>query len=587
MHRPESDNSVLLHDASRGRWLLFSRPLAVLAAERPDEVMTLLRTVERRVETEGLFAAGFVAYEAAAAFDTALAVKPVARFPLAWFGLYRTPEILPAIEPPEPASRAIDWTPSIDEAQYRRAIAAVKRYIRDGDSYQVNYSFRLRARLAEHPWSLFQRMIAAQGAGYGAYLQTPDWTLCSASPELFFRLHGRELTSRPMKGTAARGLWSADDRRQADWLYHSDKNRAENLMIVDMVRNDMGRIAEPGSVRVPELFALERYPTLWQMTSTVRCDTGAPFGEIFRALFPAASITGAPKARTMQIIDELEDSPRYIYTGTLGFLAPGREAQFNVAIRTLRVDRHADEAEYGVGGGIVWDSVDAAEFEECRTKARILTRHRPAFELLETLLWTPQGGFFLLERHLARVRDSAEYFGYPVDVEALRRRFDELAGRLPPRVQRVRLLVSQDGSVRLEHADHSPAAATARVCLARRPIDIDDPFLYHKTTRREVYEQAQREQPDCDDVLLWNARGEATESCIANLVVECDGGFYTPPVYCGLLAGTYRDWLLEQGKIRERVIRIDELDRCQGLFLINSVREWRRFKLIPTHRVSR
>jgi para-aminobenzoate synthetase / 4-amino-4-deoxychorismate lyase len=345
-----------------------------------------------------------------------------------------------------------------------------------------------------------------------------------------------------------------------------------------MVRNDVGRVAVPGSVRVPEMFRVEQYPTVWQMTSTVTCTTHAGIVPILAALFPAASITGAPKARTMEIIAELEERPRQIYTGTIGYLAPGRRALFNVAIRTVLVDRAHDMAEYGVGGGILWDSTDAAELQECAEKARILTARQPEFQLLETLRWTEDGGYFLLDEHLDRLRRSAEYFAFHFDAKATRRKLLAKAAKLGGGAHRVRLLVSRAGIVTIQTAPMGAdpkSAAPRRVCLAAGPVDTANAFLYHKTTHRKVYEDALAACPGFDDVILWNAKGEVTESTVANVIVEVDGEQVTPPVSCGLLAGTCRARLLEGGKIREGIVTTERLRRCGHLYLANSVRgQW-------------
>lgn len=573
------ENTVVLHHAQRQRWLLFRQPVAVHVARTLDEVIPVIETVESQVRKDGLSAAGFLAYEAGPAFDSALAAKPSGQFPLAWFGLYCEPEELAAhsfVLSPRPSR--MTWTPSISEDEYRRAIAKIKEYIQAGDTYQVNYTLRLRADFLDEPWPFFSELMRAQRCGYGAFVNTEDWIVCCASPELFFQLEGRELVSRPMKGTIGRGLWFEQDRDHAARLRDSEKDRAENVMIVDMVRNDMGRVADTGSVKVTALFDVERYPTLWQMTSTVRCTTGAGITDIFRALFPPASITGAPKARTMQIIRELEDSPRTIYTGTVGFITPARTAQFNVAIRTVAINKRSRAAEYGTGGGIVWDSTSESEFRECATKARILTAQRPEFSLLETMLWTPEEGFFLLERHLLRLKNSAEYFDYPVDMDTIRQTLFAAAKRFPACPHKVRLIAPDGGSHTLDIKPLTRRREVSHVCLAKQPIDSSDPFLYHKTTWRATYEQALEgaksvEQPPSavDDVLLWNEKGEITESCIANVVVEMNGESYTPPIHCGLLPGTYRSLLLDQGKVKERIVRIEELPLCTRISLLNSV----------------
>ncbi len=566
-----SPNSVVLYDTSRKQWLLFRRPLQIHCTHRLDAVAGLLRTIEQQVAGKRLYAAGFVAYEAGPAFDPALAVRLPGTFPLVWFGIYLDPE--PISFPPLPTAppAIIGWESSVAQPQYQQAFHAIKAAIAAGSTYQVNYSFRLRAPFAADPWDLFVRMVHAQGYGYGAFVDTDDWAICSASPELFFTLAQGVLTSNPMKGTMPRGLTQAEDLENARWLVDSEKNRAENLMIVDMVRNDLGRIAEGGSVSALRLLALEKYPTLWQLTSSVQCRTRVGLLELFCALFPAASITGAPKVQTMRIISALETTPRRIYTGTVGFLAPGGRAQFNVAIRTLLVDKADKTAEYGVGGGIVWDSQLGDEFDECYTKARILTQPAPVFALLETLLWTPEDGFGLLEEHLARLAESAAYFDRRVDIEAIRRQLRQMAADLPVAPHRVRLVLAAE-DCKVEAKLLKPLPQPYRIRLARRPIDARDPWLYHKTTHRRIYEQALSEVPGYEDVLLWNGQGELTESCIANVVVEKEGRLLTPPVRSGLLAGTFRAHLLRQGTVVEQVVTVDDLHRCTGVYLVNSVR---------------
>ncbi len=406
-------------------------------------------------------------------------------------------------------------------------------------------------------------------------MNTEEWSACSASPELFFHLDGTDLISRPMKGTAPRGLMFQDDIKQAEWLYHSEKNRAENVMIVDMVRNDIGRIAHTGGIEVNDLFTVEKYPTVWQMTSTVRAKTKAGLCEILGSLFPPASITGAPKIRTMQIIEELETTPRRIYTGSIGFMSPHRKAQFNVAIRTVLIDKIKEKAEYGVGGGIVWDSTDTIEFDECQTKTRILTARMPDFSLLETILWMPEDGYYLLRHHLARLRESAAYCSFSADIGDIRDRLFSLIPTFPNTAHKIRLLLAKDGCIacQSEVLRHSASTHRQRVCLAPLPIDSSNPFLYHKTTNRGMYDQVLAVCPGYDDVILWNEKYEVTESCIAHIVVELDGELYTPPVRCGLLAGTFRAHMLDQGKARERVISMEDLARSPHIYLVNSVRK--------------
>lgn len=569
--------SVVLKETSedgRTRWLRFTAPVETVAARTHAEVLPALRRVEQAAEAR-FHAAGFITYEAAPAFDPALSVKAPGALPLVWFGIYsRSAEWphTPDIRPPEGPAPA--WVPSVTGEAYRGAIGRTKELIARGDTYQVNYTWRLRAAFRGDPWALFGELYGAQEVPYAACVDLGNHVLCSVSPELLFSLDGDRIATRPMKGTAPRGLsWTDDEARRRE-LGLSPKNRAENIMIVDMMRNDLGRIARTGSVEVPRLFEVERYRTLFQMTSTVRALTDAPVSEIFRALFPSPSVTGAPKVRTMQIIAELEDSPRGIYTGAVGFLAPGRRAQFNVAIRTVHVDRAAGRAEFGTGGGITWDSVDREEYDECLTKGLVLAGSAPASDLLETLLWRPGRGYFLLDGHLERLSQSARYFGFPVDGRSVRERLETAALAFGPAPQRVRLLLGSCGEIRIESEPLAAGPRTWRVALARGPVDPASPFLYHKTTNRALYDRARADLPGHDDVILWNGRGEITESTIANVAARIRGDWITPPISCGLLPGVYRGHLIERGRLREGTIRLRDLEDAERLALVNSVRGW-------------
>ncbi|HJZ13126.1 MAG TPA: chorismate-binding protein, partial [Acidobacteriota bacterium] len=382
------------------------------------------------------------------------------------------------------------------------------------------------------------------------------------------------------KGTVGRGRTTIEDNERSEWLKNSAKNRAENVMIVDMVRNDLGRIASIGSVHVPHLFEIERYPTLWQMTSTVAAKTNASLTEIFTALFPSASITGAPKVSTLKIIAELENMPRKIYTGSIGYIAPGRKAKFNVAIRTAFIDRENRTAEYGVGGGIVWDSTSTDEYAEAMLKARVLVEQTQPFSLLETMLWTLEEGFFLREKHIARMLDSANYFNISVAKEKLEKYLERISSSFSV-PQRVRILLDQAGQFASEAKPFEPEAnfETLKVCLAKQPVDSNDVFLFHKTTRRAVYEAAREGFDEFDDVLLYNESNELTEFTIGNLIVEIDGQYLTPPIACGVLPGTFRAHLMETGQVVERTIRVEQLKDCTKVFRVNSVRKWQKVEL--------
>jgi len=565
----------LVRDAANSGWLVFTNPIDVVLAQTHGEVLDALSEVERRVNEQNLFAAGFVCYEAASGIDPAFVTHSDYRLPLVCFGLFSDAQQFDDLSQPDrEAQESILWYMSTSQSEYINNLSAIKRQIELGNTYQINYTVREYANNVEDPWQLF--MNAAADAPYATYIECKDHAIVSASPELFFRLDDEQLVSKPMKGTAPRGLTSAGDLELREGLKGSYKNRAENVMITDMVRNDLGRVAKPGTVKVSSLFEIEKYRTVWQMTSTVMAETSASVAEIFQALFPCGSITGAPKVASMQIIADLEDTPREIYTGAIGYIGPNRQAQFNVAIRTALLNKETQEAVYGIGGGIVWDSDPDEEYRECLTKAKILSTRNPPedFELLETMLWVPESGIFMLDEHMGRLQASAAYFDFMFDEKAIRDALACVDSRLRLQRHRIRLLLQRDGQL---HSTESPISndnnpTQQRLVLAREPINTDTPFIYHKTTRRDVYDRALSVADDADDVLLWNEDGFITETSIANVVVKIDGERYTPPVECGLLAGTYRERLLRKGEITEQKIHISEITPASEVTLINSVR---------------
>lgn len=557
---------------SRAQSRLFRNPVEVLEAQTVEDVLPAMRRIEDAVE-DGLHAAGFVAYEAAPAFDPALSVHSAPGKPLLWFGLYATQGTYH--DCPEAAgSYSLEiWEPLVSQSEYCHSIGRIREWIAAGDTYQVNYTFPMHSRFLGDPAGWFSDLCRAQHADHCALVHTGRFVVLSASPELFFRLADERITMKPMKGTRPRGLFPAQDREAARNLVESEKDRAENIMIVDLIRNDLGRICIPGSVVVDDLFRAERYETVWQMTSTVSGKTRARMTEVFSALFPSGSVTGAPKVRTMQIIHEVEPLPRGVYCGSVGYWLPGQTAEFNVAIRTAVLNTQTSEVVYHVGGGVTWDSTSEGEYAECMVKAAVLSHARPPFELLESLLW--EGEYFLLDLHLDRIEASAEYFGFTFSRDAVRELLQETASSLAARSTpaKVRVLLAHDGRLRVDVVAVSPALHV-RLGFARAPVNQGDVFLYHKTTFRNVYDSARASRPDCDDVLLWNSRGEVTESTTANLVAELNGQLMTPPVECGLLAGTLRAHLLGSGEIVERVLTRQDILSASRLYLINSVRKW-------------
>ncbi len=532
-----------------------------------------------RAATENRFAAVFLAYESSPAFDPAMRARPPADGPLAGCIVFDEPPVFrERLTNGDGAPLLIPrgaWTPDIDAAAHAKAVDAIRARIAAGDTYQVNYTFRLRTPAPEDPWRWFLSRWRAQPVPWAAWLRMGGLTIASLSPELFFAVDGNEIRCRPMKGTAARGRWPAEDEERRRALAASPKDRAENVMIVDMARNDLGRIARPGSVRAVSLFDVEAYRSVFQMTSTVRAETTAPPSEILRALFPCASITGAPKIAAMNIIEELEASPRGVYCGTVGFIAPGRRWRFNVAIRTLTV--RGGFAEYGVGGGVVWDSTAKSEFAEAHAKALAVTDPDPPFELFETLR-RRNGRIFLWREHLDRLRASAAFFGFPPpNPETL---LSAIMSATPPADARIRLRYSDEGVVSVD-VEPLPSRTKRPVVLALddRPTDRTSKWLYHKTTRRETYAAARARHPEADDVLLWNEAGELMETTIANVFLRMDGRWFTPPIGSGLLAGTLRARLLARGWARERVLTLEDLRAADRIALANSVRGLRPARL--------
>jgi len=556
----------------------FSDPVRIITARTVDEVIPALAEIEKAT-SQGLWAAGFIGYEAAPAFDAAFRVRTGGSLPLLCFGLFprRT-------TPPDLANgnySVSDWSTSTSAAEHAAGVGKIREAIAGGYTYQVNYTMRLQAGFDGDSYAFYRRLQRRSHAEYSAYINLGRHQILSVSPELFFHRQGAVITTRPMKGTVARGRWANEDNARRDWLAASEKNRAENVMIVDLLRNDLGRIAQTGTVKVDSLFDIERYPTVFQMTSTISADLkpGATLVDIFRALFPCGSVTGAPKISTMSLIADLENDPRGVYCGAIGYIAPGGDATFNVAIRTVVVDTETGTAEYGTGGGITWDSLAGDEYSEAAAKAAVLRDETPDFDLLETLVLR-NGDYALLQRHIDRLLGSAAYFDMDVDESAIRLALTDFASAHSAAPYRVRLLVSQTGQVKVEGQPLGPSPSNVTVKFATAPVDSSDRFLYHKTTHRSVYEQRSAEHPDAFDVILTNERGEVTEFTIGNIVVDIDGRRYTPTIPSGVLPGTMRAELLEKGEIEERVLTSDEVRRASTVWLINSVRGWVLVSLI-------
>jgi para-aminobenzoate synthetase / 4-amino-4-deoxychorismate lyase len=533
----------------------------IRTAQRVDDVISVLEFAEREA-LSGSHVAVLLSYEAAPAFDPAFVTHAPSDFPLAWAAVI---DDAPDLLGDHSCTSATVWEPVVSRNEYDESVSRIRELIAAGDTYQVNYTFPLTASFNGDAFAWYRDLCMAQGAQYSVYLDLGRYQVLCLSPELFFERRGDHVLTKPMKGTVRRGRWAAEDCELAQWLANSAKDRAENVMIVDLLRNDLGKVSVPGSVCVSSLFDLERFETVWQMTSTVESTlrAGTTLVDLMRALFPCGSITGAPKIRTMQIIRELERFPRGAYTGAIGLLKPGGDCVFNVAIRTVVIDTESGVATFGVGGGVTIDSTAEREYEECLVKSRFLHSKPVEFQLFESIL-LEDGEYFLLEDHLARLNESAEYFGFiGTQIEA---DLERIAIENPQGSLKVRVMLSRDGRIKSQVTPVELLGELSRVELAREPIDSSDRFLYHKTTRR----------PGGDGLVFWNERGEITESSIANIVVPIKGELCTPPIECGLLPGVFRKYLLAQGKIKERVITIEEFQSAHEFFLINSVRKWIR-----------
>lgn len=566
--------------------LLFTDPVEIIAAETPEEVPAALARLEAAI-AGGLHAAGFFAYELGYVLEPKLAgLMPEKRtVPLLWLGLYKAPAEMTsrqvehwlATHTRSGSYHFTDVTLAWDEPAYLERFAEVQEKICAGDIYQLNLTFKARFRLSGSPLAFFLDLRQKQRVAYGGIVDTGKVTVLSASPELFIGQEGRTVSTRPMKGTAPRaGTLEADAsaRRQ---LAEDVKQRAENLMIVDLMRNDIGRIAEIGSVSVTDLFTVETFQTLHQMTSGVRAtlNEGVGLAQLLKGIFPPGSVTGAPKIRAMELIRALETEPRGVYCGAIGHISPEGRALFNVAIRTAVVFRDA-AGEMGIGSGIVFDSQGPREYAECLLKMKFLTDPVKPFDLIETMLYEPGSGLALLERHIERLKTSADYFGFACDEAKVRKALADAVEGKRERL-RVRLLLPEAGTVTVTTTPLPLAArdAVMRYVVSETRLDSADIFLFHKTTRRELYDrewQQYSQSAGADEVIYLNERAELCEGSRTTIFLERDGRLFTPALACGLLPGTLRAELIAEGRAVEALLTLEDLQSADAIYLGNSVR---------------
>ncbi|HUZ95780.1 MAG TPA: aminodeoxychorismate synthase component I [Edaphobacter sp.] len=595
-------NSVLLQtarfDPSNKRSLLFLDALQTIAARTLDEVPGIFQRIEQAL-ADGYYAAGFLSYECGYHFERFKDIVLTEQsLPLAWFGIYPKPLIFdhetgifdgePLLLVGEsvkeaPATFADSIALAISKEDYTAKIKRIKEYIAAGETYQVNFTDKVSVRSELGADTAFATLLQQQPVAYSAFLNVARHQILSLSPELFFKIEDGKITTRPMKGTMPRGLDAAEDAEAAIRLENDEKNRCEHVMIVDLLRNDIGRICEMGSVRVEDIFSVETYRTLLQMTSTVsgRLRHGLNYYDIFKGVFPSGSITGAPKIRTMEIIHEMEETPRGIYTGSIGYMAPNGDAAFNVAIRTL--DLHKGTAQMGVGGGIVADSDPQDEYRECLLKAEFLVRPRRDFQLIETMLWN--GEFRLLSMHLDRMESSAAYFGFAFDRLAIKAQLIAESSLFEPgELYRVRSLLAESGELTISHAKHTAnvASQTGDIRLSSERTSSTNVFLRHKTTHRELYESqyAGCRDDGIDEVIFINERGEVTEGAISNIFIRKAGTLLTPALSAGVLPGVFRRHILEtDATAKEGTVTLEDLQSADVIYLCSSLRGMREVRL--------
>ena len=563
-------------DLRAGSALVFGEPSDVIAASEPSEVLPALRAVASACRS-GRWAFGFVAHEAVAGLDASVGPQPPPSVPLVWFGLTDAP--VRTTEPPAGGDYwTAPWRLAWDRARHAAAVTAVRAAITAGSVYQVNVTARLHGRLVGDDRGLYADLVRAQRGEHNAYVDFGTGAVLSASPELFLDWAPPLLRTRPMKGTAARGTDPVSDERARLALPACAKDVAENVMIVDLLRNDLGRVARTGTVRVPALLTTEAYPTVWQLTSDIECETrdDVDLVDVLSALFPSGSVTGAPKHSALQWIRAVEDEPRGVYCGAVGWVGPDR-ARFNVAIRTVVVDRTTAGAVYGAGGGITIDSTAGSEWDELITKTAVLPVSEP-LQLLETFALTG-GSCRDLDRHLRRLAASAGVFGFDCDVPAVRAAVQAAVEGAAD--ARVGLRLNPDGSTEIRLAPLPALSDPVRLAVDSPITQEDSPFVRHKTSHRAHYDAARARHAGVDDVVLVNTRGELSETTIANLAVRFGDTWSTPPLSSGCLPGIAREIAIEQGRLVERTLRPADLGRADEVAVLNSLRGWRTAVLLP------
>jgi para-aminobenzoate synthetase/4-amino-4-deoxychorismate lyase len=562
------------------KWGLFQDPVRTVSVSRTDGILPALKWAESSIK-KGLHVAGFISYEAATAFEPAnRTLKINGGFPLLWLSSYEKASAFKIPTDLKPRIKSLKLSPETEKKKYLADVKKIKEYIYDGETYQVNYTFRVSGKPLDEPEQFFIDLCGSHPVPYSAFINTGKFKIISNSPELFLESVSGKIRSLPMKGTANRALTSEEDEMAAKQLADDPKNRAENIMIVDMVRNDLGRICKSGSISVNPLFRVDTYPTVHQMVSGVNgeLETGTGLLEMLTATFPPASITGAPKIRAMEIISGLESSPRKIYTGAIGCFSPNRDLCLNVAIRTLLCSDN--RTELGIGSGIVADSKPQNEWIECLMKSGFANFNPHDFDILETILWDKDNGFAYLEEHLERARNSQVYFGREWNAENANkslRRLKDLLLRRKIKYARVRVIISKNGRLKTEYTILEKAGwnkQKLKLKISEKATNSKDVFLYHKTTNREFYDDEFKKahSEGFDEVIFVNEKGEVTEGAITNIFILNKEGWRTPSLKCGLLPGIWRKKMICELRAEAKIITLEDLKTATRIIIGNSVR---------------
>ncbi|MBU1044797.1 MAG: aminodeoxychorismate synthase component I [Candidatus Omnitrophica bacterium] len=581
------------HDQENYLSYIFTDPIKIIQTRDYRKIKSCFKQIEL-AQSKGYYVSGFISYEAgymiSDKFKNTNTQNP--NYPLVWLGVFKNPLIfdhqqdkfinnrfLPLSNTPESSNKNYQLKNlklAISRADYIQNIKKIKKLIASGDTYQVNYTTKYKFDFQGSSTALYRKIRNNQSISYGAFIKSPEFDILSFSPELFFCLNSNKLMVKPMKGTAARGINLQENKQNKKNLAADIKNRAENLMIVDLLRNDLGKISQTASVRVSKMFNVETYKTLLQMTSTItsKLKNHTSLFELFFSLFPSGSITGAPKIRTMEIINSLEKEPRGVYTGAIGFFAPQNKAIFNVAIRTITIKNN--QGQMGIGGGITYSSDPREEYAECKLKAKFLTM--PDFKLIETMLWNKKQGFYLLDNHLNRLNQSSKFFNYPYSKAAIIKQLKHLTLSLNTDYNyKVRLLLDTSGKITLEPSFSlkQKTASTQKIRLSKKQTNSQNIFLYHKTTNRKLYKSEYKKHKNLGffDVIFRNQKNQITEGAISNIFIKKNGVYYTPLIKCGILPGVFRDYFISKHirNVEEKILYLADLKTADSIYCTNAV----------------